>query len=371
MKVRHFLILGGFVLLLGLIYYPILGNEEKEEKVSIKAVQNFVPVVKVMNKSRLQTLVSYGQVLPNNQIDVSMEVQGAVRQDNRLLKSGMNFKKGELLIQLERIEALYNLLGRRSAFANLVSGILPDISIDFPNEKQKWEDYLNKLEPTEILPELPSLNSRKERLLVNQRNINSEFYAVKALENQLEKYFYFAPFDGTIVSSVVEPGSMVTPGMRVLTIAKTNDYEVRAPISLAQLDLYKNSDEVIFTSSHGELIGKGKFERITRSINQQTQSVDAFFSLKPHPETMVFQGMFLNLKLESELYEESMAIPETAIRNGIVQLLSDSLIVERNADVIGNLRDSVLIKGIGDEELIVLEPVSQFTDSTRFIGVLK
>jgi len=371
MKIRQFIILGVFVLILGMIYFPILQNKSVDKKTTVEKSLNYLPVLVAINKEKAQLLTSYGQILPNNQIDVSMEVQGKIKMDNPPLKAGITFKKGDVLVQIERIDALYNLLARRSSFVNLISGLLPDISIDYPSEKEKWENYLNQLNETSPLPELPKTNSRKEKLLVNQRNIPSEYYSIKAQENQIEKYFFLAPFNGTIISSSVEPGSMVTPGMRIITIAKTDDYEVKVPILMDQLEGFKNAKHITFTTTKQDTIGEGKFLRLSKSINQQTQSVDAYFSIDRLNNQSIFQGMFVNLTVGSDIKQKSIALPEAAVRNGQVQVLKDSLITLRKVTILGNARDSLFIEGVKDNELIVLEPYSTPQDSTKFVGIQK
>lgn len=372
MKTRHFLIIGGFILILGLVYLPILSNEKEEEDNSEPTkTTNYIPVTTAINKSQNITVTSYGQVMPNNQIDITMEVQGVIETGGFDLKVGRSFKKHDILIKIERVEALYNLLARRSSFINLISTLIPDIALDFPEEKEKWESFLYQLEPSKQLPNLPNAQSKKEKLLINAKNISSEYYSIKGLENQIEKYYYLAPFNGTVISSNIEPGALVSPGLTIATIAKTNDHEVKAPINIADLELFKNAKEVLFTNPQGVKIGKGKLKRTAKSINQQTQSIDAFFSIYPTKGSELIQGMFLNLSITSPLHEESVLLPNNAIVDNKVQLLKDSLIQVKDITTVGAKGDSIYVIGIKDSAKVVLSPHSTPEDSLKFIGVQK
>lgn len=369
MKSRHFVIVGVFLLVLVLIYYPILKSESTEEEQEKEEAVSYVAIKEVKNRAHSQKLASYGQILPNQQIDIVMEVQGEIDRENPPLKAGQFFSKNQVLIKVERTEALYNLLSRRSSFINLISGFLPDISLDHKSEQNKWRDYLNQLDPTNELPPLPQVSSQQEKLLINAKNIPTEYYAIKGLERQTEKYYYIAPFDGVIVESFVEPGSMVTPGARLATIAKTNNYEVKAPINLNLIEAFEKSDTIFFTSPQKEKIGYGKLTRLSKVINMQTQSVDGYFNIQPVEGKRVFQGMFVNLNLEVPVFDTTVVLPDNAVVNNQVQLLKDSTIHVKNIEVIGSKRDSLFVKGINDGDKVVLKQLSSPSEESRFIGI--
>lgn len=371
MKKRQIVILISILVVLGLIYIPILFSDKEVEDKPAKAKDNYIPVFAVKNEIHNQIISAYGQIVGNAQLNVSMQVQGEIDRKNRTLKPGTHFKKNEILIKVDRVEALYSLLSRRSAFINLISGILPDIYLDFPEEKNKWNNYLSKISATSALPELPKFNSQKEKLLVNGRNIPSEYYSIKSAEAQIEKFFYVAPFNGVIIESMIEPGSMVSPGAQLMTIAKTGDYEVKAPIDIRDLELFKKTEKIYFVNANKDTIGMGSLNRVGKTINQQTQSVDAYFSIKPMAKEEVIIGSFVNLDIRTPLFEKSILVPENAVYDNTVQILKDSTIYEKTIQTLGTKPDSIFIQGIEDNTKLVLEPYKTPGDSTKFIGITK
>lgn len=371
MKTRQFVIIGVIIVLLGLIYIPIVSKEKQDEKKTPDEAVNFVGVQTVTNKIHKSKITSYGQVLPNSQMDVTMKVQGFIERDMKSWKPGMSFRKNEMLFKVERVDALYGIIARRSAFLNLITNILPDIKLDYATEFEKWEQFLFSVDPLKELPPLPKLASNKEKLFIASRNVPTEYYNIKASENQLDNYFYLAPFDGTIVNCFVEPGSMVTPGMRLATIAKTTDFEVKAPISVEQMELFQNANSIQFTDPKGENIGSGKLIRTSEVINQQTQSIDAYFSLRPEKSSAIFQGMFLNLVLDTEIMENSTILPENAVINAQAQVLKDSLIHTRAVAILSRKVDSVYVSGLSDGDIILLEPLTNIRDSIKYVGIAK
>lgn len=371
MKLRQIIILLFVLAVLGIIYIPILKEKPIEKESTIQEEKFYIPVITVQPRDVKQDFTVYGQILPSQPIDVQMEVQGFISQDNRSLKVGTTFRKGEILVNLERKEAAYNLLARRSSFATLVATVLPDISIDFPSERKKWEKYLSSIRATETLAPLPVPSTEKEDMLLKARNINTEYYAVKALETQFDKYLYVAPYDGVIVQSNVENGSIVSPGARILSIARNDSYEVKAPIKLEWLDYFRNASSVTMITPFGDTIGSGKLLRNAKSINAQTQSVDGFFSLNSLPNKELIQGMFLNILVSGPSLEAMSVLPENAVVNNTVQIYKDSLIVSKNVEIVGNQKDSVFVRGLQKNDQVVTDPFINPRPDMKFIAIEK
>ena len=367
MKTRQIIILVVFLGLLALIYFPILNKKVVSEDDTKKLEQNYLPIYEAQNRPQIEQLESYGKILGASQFDVTMKVQGEIDRDNRLLKAGMTFKKNEILVKIDRTEALYNLLSRRSQFINLVAGVIPDISIDLPEEEQKWKSYLSKIIPTASLPDLPNIRNEREKLLINGKNITAEYYGIKSAESQIEEYFYVAPFNGVIVESFVEPGSMISPGAKLFTITKNDDFEVKAPINIEEVESYRSAKEVFFTSASGDTIGNGELLRTSPSINTQTQSVDAYFSLRGSDQPII--GSFVNVNIISKIRDKSVVLPEIASQNGFVQVLKDSIISSRKIHILGTKTDSVFVEGISNGEMVVLLPVENPSDSAKYVGI--
>lgn len=367
MKTRQIIILILFLGLLALIYFPILNKKEVSEDDTKKLEQNYIPIYEAQNRPQVEQLESYGKILGISQFDVTMKVQGEIDRDNRLLKAGMTFKKNEILVKIDRTEALYNLLSRRSQFINLVAGVIPDISIDLPAEEKKWKNYLSKVSPTASLPELPIIRNEREKLLINGKNITAEYYGIKSAESQIEEYFYVAPFNGVIVESFVEPGSMISPGAKLFTIVKNDNYEVKAPINIEDIESYKSAQKVYYTSASGDTLGKGKLLRTSPSINTQTQSVDAYFSLQASDQPIM--GSFVNVNIISKVKDKSVVLPEIASQNGFVQVLKDSMVLRKKVNILGTKTDSIFVEGISNGEMVILMPVENPSDSAKYVGI--
>lgn len=371
MKRSQLILLAIFVVISGVIYMALANNKKdvvKELKPEEKTV--YVPIRKVQNKMRTVSMESYGQVNPNAEINISFEVQGKLIRGAVTMKPGMKFRKGQLLYRLNNSDASYNLKARKSALTTIIVAALPDIELDFPQERQKWIDFLEGLDPDATsLPEFPETGSTKESLFIVSRNIMTEYYTLKSLEEQLKKYTYYAPFSGTVIAVNSEPGAIASPGMVIARIAKTGDYEVKIPIAMEDLDKFKNQKSANFEDTKGQFIGTGKIIRISDVVNQQTQSVDVYYSIKPEKGNQVYNGMFLTVTIPEEETKNVMSIPRAAMDKGKVTLLEDGKMIKRQVLQVGEVPDSLFVTGLNDGEQLVLEKIDKVDPDKKYIGI--
>jgi multidrug efflux pump subunit AcrA (membrane-fusion protein) len=371
MKRSQLILLAIFVVISGVIYIALANNKKdvvKELKPEEKTV--YVPIREVKNKMRTVSMESYGQVNPNAEINISFEVQGKLIRGAVTMKPGIKFRKGQLLYRLNNSDALYTLKARKSGLTTILVASLPDIELDFPQERDKWVKFLNGLNPdAKSLPAFPPTNSEKESLFIVGRNILTEYYTLKSMEEQLKKYAYHAPFSGTVISVNAEPGAVASPGMMIARIAKTGDFEVKIPIAMEDLDKFKNQKQADFKDSKGRHIGTGKIIRISDVVNQQTQSVDVYYSIKPEKGNQIYNGMFLTVTIPEEETKTVMAIPRAAVDKGKVTLLEGGKMIQREILQVGEVPDSLFITGLKNGEQLVLEKLEKVDPQKKYIGI--
>lgn len=359
-----------FLIITGSLYLGLSRNK-KETANETKSEDNsiYVAVNEAKNQSRTSQLISYGQVASNTELIVAFEVQGKLMKGDIEMKPGTNFKKGQLLYQLDNSEAFYTLSASKSALANLVLSALPDLDLDFPTEKDKWYNFFKALHPNKRLPELPVIKSDKEQMFVTSRNILTEYYNLKSAEQRMDKFFYFAPFSGTVIEIYGEPGTIVNSGVQLAKIAKTDAFEVKVPISIEHLDKYKNKSVAKFTDASGKMVGSGKIIRISNIINQQTQSADVYFSVTPIKGERIYQGMYLNTVIEQEVTNEVVVLPRTAVQHKQIQELKDGKINPLEITIVDTKPDSVFISGIPNGKIIVLDYIETIEEGKEYKGV--
>lgn len=329
----------------------------------------FVPVRNVKNAERKHAIVSYGQITPNREIIIAFEVQGKLEKGKETLKPGTSFHFGQILYKINPDESLYTLKARKASYANLIVTSLPDIEMDYPSERNKWVAFLNGVNDSGLLPDFPYLSSAKEKMFITSRNIITEYYNIKSLEERLAKYIYTAPFNGTVTEIFAEPGSIINPGVQVAKIAETGEYEIKVPIALTDLELFKEKSSAEFTDAHGNKIGTGKIIRISDVINRQTQSADVYYSIKPEKGVKIYNGLYVNVSINREVTRKSFTLPRAAVKTNKVQILDGEKIISQQIYIVGNKPDSVFVTGLNDGDKVILERVEDIEQKVKYKGI--
>lgn len=370
MKKSQIVLLVIFLLISGMIYVALSANKKegvKNIKEEVKTV--YLPTKKAQNFHHTLSLTSHGQVTPYASVVISSEVQGMLLKGNVEMKEGIAFRKGDVLYRIDNQESFYSFAARRSGLVNMILNIIPDIELDFPNEKEKWLDFMNEMNKATRLPDLPKIKSDKERMFVTSRSVISEYYNIKSLESRLDKYVIIAPFNGTVTNMFIEPGTIANPGAQIAKVAKTGEFEVKVPIAIDDIDFFKDKSVASFTNASNELVGTGKIKRISNVVNQQTQSIDVYYAITPKEGALVYNGMHLNVNIDKEVTKNTCVLPRTAVNNGKVVVLNNDKIMFRDVLVIGSKPDSVYITGLNDGEMVVLEQFDSKQSGVSFKGV--
>ena len=184
------------ILLLLLTYFGVKYMISSNQKPTLPPNTNVnsVFVQTVANKDVAIQISASGNIVAKNKIELYSEVQGVLVPINKEFKPGTSYQKGETILKIDNQEHLANLQAQKSNLFNSIASIMPDLRLDYPNEFQKWEEYLNLFDFDKTTPPLPETNSDKEKFFISGRNIYTTyiFYCrcncEKCLRNNF-KYF--------------------------------------------------------------------------------------------------------------------------------------------------------------------------------------
>lgn len=373
MKPRHIVVLALFVLINGLIISALMGGKGKKEEDSEKKV--YIPhleAAEVENVEEQFDLSTYGTVSSFKAVDISCEVQGKLIEGKKI-KPGIKFKKGELLFNVNDIEARYNLRSRKSSFINLIANILPDIKVDYSSEYGKWDDYLASIKLNQSLPVLPAWKTDREKVFLSTRNILTEYFAIKSLEEQLNKFYVYAPFNGMITDVFLTDFAVVNPGAKVMRIVETGNYEIPTAVPVSRMDLVGVGSPAKIFSTSGAYRGEGEIVRISEVIDKNTQSVNVYVKPIISDSVRYIEGEYVEVRLKEEGAYQGMRLPHSAIRKGEVLLYSkkDSTISSKPVSVLDENEHGVFVSGLKDKQIVITQEVSSYTDSTKYGIVLR
>lgn len=370
MKVRHIIIIGVFILINVLVISTLnFGGKEEETSEGPGVFVKTLEAIEVNNASESFQVSGYGTVTSYQSVDISAEVQGKMLKGSKTLKPGVKYRKGETIFSIKDTDSRYNIRSRKSGFINIIAQMLPDIKVDFPSEFDKWNNYVNSIKLNEALPILPSWKSSKEKIFISTRNVLTEYFAIKSLEEQLKKYVVRAPFSGVVTQVFVNDHSIVNPGTRILTLSQTDDYEIPVSIPVGSLEKIEIGTSCNIYTTNGTLKSSGKVVRISEVINKTTQSVDVY--VEPSDNDSFINGEYVRVAVNETGEFTGTRLPLDAVSEGSVFIYakSDSTLSRRMVEVLDENENGLFVSGLKNKEIVIIQEVLNHTDTTKY-GIL-
>jgi multidrug efflux pump subunit AcrA (membrane-fusion protein) len=347
------------VMAIGLVLYNgLAGMAEPPGEKQKEAITIHVKTEKVNYTTHHAKIVETGRLSSQQSVVLSAEVQGEVLPGDIYLREGTRFKKGDLILKIFDEEAKNNLKASKSRFMNGIAAILPDIKIDFPESYQKYQDFFDSIKIDESLPELPELDSDKEKVFLASRNILNDYYSIKSAEVRLSRYRLYAPFDGTFTAVFLEPGSVANPGSRIASMIRTDKLELEVPVRIEDANWINIGDEVKVSTKDKHTHWLGKVVRTSHFMDPNSQSITIYVALTAEQGKPLYQGQYLLAEFASKTIENSMEIPRNAVFNkDRVFIVEDGKLKEQEVEVLKANKTTAFISGldIGDE--LVMEPL--------------
>lgn len=273
-----------------------------------------------------------GNLVAKRRVELYAEVQGVFKSGNKLFKPGQEYRAGEILIRIDAAEYYANVQSSKSNLYNLITSIMPDLRLDYPEIFDKWQSFLANFDINKSVPPLPEMNTDKEKYFISGRGILTNYYTIKNLEQRLAKYTIAAPFNGVLTEALVTEGTLVRSGQKLGEFINTNDYELEVAISKTYSDLLNVGEVVQLKSIDNNKTYQGKVTRINGRVDLASQTITAFIEVK---DPDLREGMYLEAHLKAK--EEPNAIE-----------INRSLLLETQEIFV--VRDSVL-------DLIPVKPV--------------
>ena len=370
MKKNQIILFAILLAITGVLYLMVLANQKEEIKEKKGAeTRKYISVRIIENQERSLTISSYGQIVPFTELDIAFEISGRLQSGDLLMKPGTKFSKNDLLYKVSSEEIYYNLNARKEQLSRLIIGILPDISIDFNEDYDKWSLFLKDITPSGFLPKLPSFSSEKEAFFISSKGIYAEYWTIKGMEERISKYIYLAPFNGAVSEIYTEPGAIINPGGRIAKIFNQEKMEVRLPISIDFIDKFQKTGRVTFYDANGQEVAQGKLLRASSEINKNTQSVDTYYSIIPKRGVTLLSGQYVTASIDNLISESVAVVPASAVKENEVYLLDKNELKIRSVKVISQKQDSIFVEGLKNTDTLVVEYITPSKTIKKYIGI--
>lgn len=346
----------GVVILVGAVLganYIIKSNEKK--KPEAKKVVKTVFVEEVKNTTIPIVLPANGNLVAKNRLEIYSEVQGVFESSSNDFKAGQRYQKGQTLIRMNASEYYASVQAAKSEFYNLITSLMPDLRLDYPDAFPVWSQYLANFDMSKSVPELPEMTSENVRYFVTGRGVSTSYFNVKNLEQRLGKYSVRAPFSGVVTEALVTRGTLIRSGQKLGEFIDTSVFELELSIAKEFSDLLKIGEKVQLNTVDTDKKYTGTVVRINGKINQTTQTINVFVEVKGED---LKEGMYLEAQLEANKVENAIQIArKLLVDENKLYVLKDSVLAMLEIDPVYFSPKEVVVKGVPDGTKILSKPV--------------
>ena len=233
------------------------------------------------------TLSSVGNIRAFRGVDLSAETGGAVL--NVFVKSGMDVKKGDLLIQLNDVADIAQ-LNSFKAMADLAKVI---------NERDKQQLAIQAISKNVF--DTSAADAKSKAAQVEQQ---AALVAKKSIK---------APFSGRVGIIAINPGQYVNAGDKMLTLQTLDPIFVDFTLPQSTAGMIQVSQEIeMKTDAFKDAGFKGKITAVSPKVelNTRNMQIEAMVS---NPDKKVLPGMFANVTINLGDRVKYLTLPQTAI----------------------------------------------------------
>ena len=226
-----------------------------------------------------------------------------------MVDEGQAVVEGQILAKLDdqrlraQMDELSAILNRAQSEANLSK-----ISL-----KRVVELVDRKLESAQQLDESrESVNAAKafvDEILARKQTLLVEIGNSKLL----------APFDGSVVSRLVDTGTVVVAGQSLFNLQQNGQLEVRFALSTDYVNKFALGQVVILSAQSNQI--SGKIKSIAQQRRLDTRTVDVIVSLTEQ-NLSILPGDLLHIDINSEIYARGFWVPRKALVSSVRGLWS-------------------------------------------------
>lgn len=296
-----------------------------------------------------------GNLIAKQRVELYAEVQGVFRRGTKLFKTGQQYKAGETIIRIDAAEFSASVQSAKSNLYNLITSIMPDLRLDYPEIYPKWQKYLLDFDVNKGTPELPEMTTEKERFFISGRGILTDYYNIKNLEQRLSKYRISAPFSGVLTEALVTEGTLIRSGQKLGEFIDTSVYELEVSVSKSYSDLLKVGEKVALVNLDRTHTYEGTVARINGSVDQASQTIKAYIEVK---DEALREGMYLEANLNAKSESDAIEVDRgLLLENDKIFVVRDSILDQIDVKPVYFSDKKVVLKEVPDGTTIVSKPV--------------
>jgi RND family efflux transporter MFP subunit len=410
------LVLAAVIVGLGFAGFEILSAQAKPpERAAVAPLRTAVHVQPARRAPHREMLTGYGRARALRRAAVPAEIAATVSWVSPRLEAGRLVEEGEELVRLDPRDAqsaadeavarlaqaearLLRARGDRESLTAQIEVAARELTTTERELERLLELESKATSPSEVDAQrmavaireqaVLSLQGRRTSAAADERTAEAEIAAARsALEkarHDLERATVGAPYAGSIVERVAQPGERVAPGTVLFAIVDLRHVEI--PVSLPASrhgEVAVGAAAEVRLREGGDVVWTGTVSRVSPDVDTERRTFEAFLDVvadEGRAAAVVAPGSFVVATIEGRVTDDVVAVPREAFvadalyvaePDGPVDETSGArpaLIHERRPGVVRRLPDMVLVRdGIEPGDLIVVTGVSEVAEGARVL----
>lgn len=349
-------VVGGIIIFASLYFAGLIAGSKDNTRPPSQKVVKTVFVDTVRNATIPIMVPANGNLQAKKRVELYSEVQGVFRPGSKLFRTGQQYSAGQTLIRIDASEYYATVQSAKSNLYNLLTSIMPDLRLDYPEIYPKWQQYLNGFDLEKTTPELPKLDTEKEKFFITGREIVTTYYNVKNLEQRLSKYTISAPFTGVLTEALVTEGTLVRSGQKLGEFIDTGLYELEVSVSKTYGDYLREGKQVKLSNLEKTETYMGEVTRVNSRVDQNSQTITVYIEVKGEN---LKEGQYLEANLEAKEETDAIEISRSLLlENDQIFVVRDSILDLMDVKPIFFTDRTVVLKNVPDGEVIVAKPLT-------------
>jgi len=281
------------------------GQTEQPPSVAKKHLVNVMPIE--WYEQYVQKRLVVGHAEAPQTAAIGFDLEGSVV--DILVDEGQTVVQGQILAELDdqrfraQMSELSAILNRAKSEANLA-----ELSL-----KRVIELVDKKLESAQRLDEsTESVNAAKafvDEILARKQTLLVEIGKTKLL----------APFDGSVVSRLIDKGTVISMGQTLFNLQQNGPLEVRFALSADYVNKFKLGQTITLSTKSKQTVGNIK--SIAQQRRLDTRTVDVIVSLTEQ-KLAILPGDLLHLDISSNIDAQGFWVPRKALVSSVRGLWS-------------------------------------------------
>ncbi|HUH46843.1 MAG TPA: efflux RND transporter periplasmic adaptor subunit [Arenibacter sp.] len=263
-----------------------------------------VQINEIEGSDRFGYVTASGKIESKNSADLSTRVMGYVTSLN--VKTGQKVSKGQLLVRLNNTDLRAKKAQTDASIAQAMAA--------YNSAKKDFERF------TILFRQQSASQKELDDITAHYEMVKAGLEAAEQMGNEVMAQFPYtnitAPFSGVVTGTFVKEGDMANPGMPLVGIEGSSEFQVMAMVPESEIPYIQNGMQTEVLVKSLDKILQGKVIEVSSS--SRSTGGQYLVKIALEEDASVFSGMYVNVvfpvaKQSEAIGSATILIPKSAL----------------------------------------------------------